>query len=659
MRRIKTNMALLIAIVLMQNIAMAQKKEFNSAIKNKVYTFDGYYYVDLSKAAITEADFLSFAQKNGYQILSYKTEKVVQFGESMIGVTSAIMLPVGESPNIEKGHLNPADEPYKSMNAVVNDMIRKGPDDTGVYHRSFGDKGFRIEDKAALEAVIKAHNCIWTAYKTDAGWGKYAHVYTDLYFVDSGSMSEALLANSFSGVTLSKKKMNTGMAKLDPDKDEWESGITWTGEIIDGKISGNGHGAKVIDPASNQGLIVEGTFANGIPVGEVKYRYGKYDGLNKLSLYGQYNMNDFEHKSAGISMTLSPTSDPNVIQIVRSRITIDLFGKTDKHNTRMGFVDKSFQTLSWLPGNTEIVESLPGGKSVIKHRKHGVDNSGGAIFYQVSDKLDYVVSPDGKAYLADNELESLLTKYDRIMSFWDETLKPYLGLGNSYRLSSLSDALNQLDNWMNQVDNDFLSQKPVDYVKSKRSNYKQFEILRKLERLNKLVMPNENLSDSFVLDNPGYKRNSKKEADLIMADLRSNPDFNPVNIEKVFAEYDDRLERAIKSYAEVYAIALERHQQEMAEKEIKKAFEIDQYSTYDPSGKLYEIGLFSSYKTYEKDGKVTLRNGEYAVYNIVYTPSGELECYRLHYSTVGLSSMDFKSYNAMVNELSKASLKSK
>ena len=137
MRAIKTLMAFLLAAALMQNFALAQKREFKAAIKNEVYSFDGYYYVDLSKAAISKDELFSFAKKNGYYIEAYATDKVVQFGESMIGVTKVLMLPEGAQPNPEKGHLNPADEPYKSINAVVNEMIRKGPDKTGVYYRNF------------------------------------------------------------------------------------------------------------------------------------------------------------------------------------------------------------------------------------------------------------------------------------------------------------------------------------------------------------------------------------------------------------------------------------------------------------------------------------------------------------------------------------------
>lgn len=658
MRAIKTLMAFLLAAALMQNFALAQKREFKAAIKNEVYSFDGYYYVDLSKAAISKDELFSFAKKNGYYIEAYATDKVVQFGESMIGVTKVLMLPEGAQPNPEKGHLNPADEPYKSINAVVNEMIRKGPDKTGVYYRNFGDSGFKIKYKDEINAVIQAHNCNWTAYKTDAGWGRYAEVYTELYFVDRGSMSGALLANSFSGVTLSKK-MKTGMAKLDPDKNEWVDGILWTGDIVDGKISGKGYGAKVIDPDSKQGLVIDGSFQNGLPSGDVRYRYGEYDALNKLSLYGQYNVHDFEHKSAGIHISLTPTDDPNVLRITRSRITKDIVGKTDEHNTRMGFVNRSFQTMSWMPGNTEVVKTLADGSSVIRHRKKGYDNSGGAIFYDVSEKVDYVVSPDGKTYLADTERQSLLAKYDRIMSFWDETMKPYNGQGSSYGITGLKDALSQWGEYLKQIDSDILTQKPLDYVKSQRSNFAQFELLQQLGRLNALVFPNESLSESFIYNNPGYRRNCKDEADKIMEGLRNNSGFNSAYKEKVFADYEDRLNQEVKYYAGIYSSIAEKRRQEKAEKEIQKAFEISEFGTYDPSGELVDLGFFSSYKTHSKDGKVTLRNNAYAVYNIVYTPSGEIDCYRLLYSSVGLSNKDYKSFNAMVNDVSNASLNSK
>ena len=128
---------------------------------------------------------------------------------------------------------------------------------------------------------------------------------------------------------------------------------------------------------------------------------------------------------------------------------------------------------------------------------------------------------------------------------------------------------------------------------------------------------------------------------------------------KVFADYEDRLNQEVKYYAGIYSSIAEKRRQEKAEKEIQKAFEISEFGTYDPSGKLVDVAMFSSYKTHSKDGKVTLRNNAYAVYNIVYTPSGEIDCYRLLYSSVGLSNKDYKSYNAMVNDVSNASLNSK
>ena len=144
-----------------------------------------------------------------------------------------------------------------------------------------------------------------------------------------------------------------------------------------------------------------------------------------------------------------------------------------------------------------------------------------------------------------------------------------------------------------------------------------------------------------------------------MSGLRNTSSFNPVNKEKVFAEYEKKLDQAVSDYSDRYAIVLKNHEQKMAEKERQKAFKISEFDTYPPSGKLIDVGLFSSYQTHKEDGKVRLENGDYGVYNIIYTPSGEFDCYRLHYSTVGLSSRDYKSFDEMVYDLSIASLNSK
>ena len=409
MKTLKLLIPVLFAAVLTQNFAMAQKKEFKAAIKNEVYSFDGYYYVDLSKAAVSETDFLSFAEKNGYVIKSYKKDKIVQ---------------VGEQPNPEKGHLNPADEPYKTISRIVKETIRKGVNENGQYVYNATDSGISMDYKDAITAIINQNNCIWTAYKTDVGWGKFAHNYIELYFVNQNKMSEAILASSFSDVSISKVNIKTGKARLDPDKSEWVEGIVWTGQVVDGKISGKGYGAKLIDQNESQGLVIDGTFKDGLPAGNVIYRYGKYGPKSDLSLYGLYNIHDYDHLGGGISLSLTPTGNAGVMMIERSRVTKDLYQKVGVHNTRKGYVDSQFNTLSWLPLNTNIVQTQNDGKTVIKHRINGSDNARG-IFYSVSEEVEYVVSTDGKYSLSDTELKSLLNKYDRAMGNWDEMLKPY------------------------------------------------------------------------------------------------------------------------------------------------------------------------------------------------------------------------------------------
>ena len=144
-----------------------------------------------------------------------------------------------------------------------------------------------------------------------------------------------------------------------------------------------------------------------------------------------------------------------------------------------------------------------------------------------------------------------------------------------------------------------------------------------------------------------------------MSGLRSDTSFNPVNKEKVFAEYENSLDQAVKYYSERYTRLDNNRRQEKAERRRQGAFKISDYDTYPPSGELIDIGFFSSYKTHEKDGRVTLESGEYAIYNIVYEPSGEFHCYRLSYASVKtLSGQDYKSFDEMVYALSVASLES-
>jgi hypothetical protein len=81
------------------------------------------------------------------------------------------------------------------------------------------------------------------------------------------------------------------------------------------------------------------------------------------------------------------------------------------------------------------------------------------------------------------------------------------------------------------------------------------------------------------------------------------------------------------------------------ERKRKGQHEIDRYNTKDPSGKLVEMsGLFSSYKTYEHDGRISTKGGDYCDYNIIYSRNGKLNCYRIIYSTKkSVDKKDFKS----------------
>lgn len=81
------------------------------------------------------------------------------------------------------------------------------------------------------------------------------------------------------------------------------------------------------------------------------------------------------------------------------------------------------------------------------------------------------------------------------------------------------------------------------------------------------------------------------------------------------------------------------------ERKRKGQHEIDRYNTKDPSGKLVEMsGLFSSYKTYEHDGRISTKGGDYCDYNIIYSRDGKLNCYRITYSTKkSVDKKDFKS----------------
>ncbi len=142
-----------------------------------------------------------------------------------------------------------------------------------------------------------------------------------------------------------------------------------------------------------------------------------------------------------------------------------------------------------------------------------------------------------------------------------------------------------------------------------------------------------------------------------MSKLRSDKEFNPPYMEKVFDKYLEGLDRNIEYYKGLYAKAVRNEEDREIRNKISMA-EVDVERSTDPSGKKSSLGFLSSYYELEKDGVVKLKNGDYLEYNTVYDSSDKLQYYVVKYSYPEIRpyQREYKSYNEMVRALSNASL---
>ena len=97
---------------------------------------------------------------------------------------------------------------------------------------------------------------------------------------------------------------------------------------------------------------------------------------------------------------------------------------------------------------------------------------------------------------------------------------------------------------------------------------------------------------------------------------------------------------------------------------IARDLEIDESHTFPPSGDLkYFSGWFKQYYSYSNSGRVTLTNGDYFLYNAVYDDEKVFKWYSIDTYTaqtvvkLSLEAVEFESYDEMVSELVRASVK--
>ena len=97
-------------------------------------------------------------------------------------------------------------------------------------------------------------------------------------------------------------------------------------------------------------------------------------------------------------------------------------------------------------------------------------------------------------------------------------------------------------------------------------------------------------------------------------------------------------------------------QQRVRNRIANSSTEIDTNNCKEPSGKLVNTSMLSSYKTYEKDGIIRTKGGERVDYNIIYKPNNEIDCYRINYASQRISNKlngkrDFRTRDEMIGAI--------
>ena len=123
---------------------------------------------------------------------------------------------------------------------------------------------------------------------------------------------------------------------------------------------------------------------------------------------------------------------------------------------------------------------------------------------------------------------------------------------------------------------------------------------------------------------------------------------------KLIKKYADFEKKVVSDYDE-YSRKFDKIAQQHMESEEKLSHEINWDNAMEPSGKLVNMSMFSSYKTYEKDGRIYTKSGrDYCTYNIIYDPQNRVDCYRILYSSKQVDKKDFKSLGELVEYFLKA-----
>lgn len=388
------------------------------------------------------------------------------------------------------------------------------------------------------------------------------------------------------------------------------SNVYWSGEVVDGYINGKGSGVnlknlKINESGRTEGefYYFEGEYISGIPVTDVKsYRIdmGKIGNINEISptIYPKQESKFFlEENRDKLDQAMLDNFVKGNTDFQYEKVR-NLIADYKKYAKDIILNEKTPQLSQGIYGRN-IFALMPGQEMVLV-----IKNSPEA--YNKRHTLEAFKNSEGIDINNKKELLSLDNK--PLLESIDETLK-YMDLLDGLALTS------------------------GEYAQKAQKQY-NFSYIRQfgapdIERSNYYAVLDNAINIAKELEKSST--GSLREKYAVAGQKISNWKKTITGVKNsVYAEVDGSEKRS-----------REREQKRKS----KGQHEIDSYNTKDPSGKLVEMGgLFSSYKTYEHEGRISTKGGDYCSYNVIYSSDGELDCYRITYSTKkSVEKRDFKS----------------
>ena len=384
----------------------------------------------------------------------------------------------------------------------------------------------------------------------------------------------------------------------------------WSGEVVDGYINGKGSGVfmenlKIYESGRAEGNFryFEGEYISGIPVTDTKVYF--------IDMGNVGNINE-------ISPTILPKQDVN------------FFLKEKRYKLDQAMLD------NFVKGNTDfqyekirniIADYKKYAEDIILNEKTPKLSQGiygrNALALMPSQEMVLVIPNSPEEYNTRRTLEAFKNSEGVDLN----NKKELLSLDNKPLLESIDQTLKYMD----LLDGLALTS-GENAVKAKKQY--NFSYIRQFGT------PDIDNSNYYsVLDNA-----IKIAKELEKSSTGSLREKYAVAGQKI-SNWKKTITGVKNSVYSEVNVSEKKSKEREQERKRKGQHEIDRYNTKDPSGKLVEMsGLFSSYKTYEHDGRISTKGGDYCDYNIIYSRDGKLNCYRIIYSTKkSVDKKDFKS----------------